>query len=456
MKNLESVANDRPRMNIFGVITGEIASRMKIVCDRSGKSSASQRFFAFLEIFCFPASLVAVALLMLQGGVILCGMAGFPLWLSGYVLPVLLAGAVGYLTNWLAIMMLFRPYEKKKWLFFWPQGLIPQNKPEVARAMGDEIGNNLLNLEKITAGLIGKLRSHLLRPDKMQEIIGKIRDYVCEHENELCEFLVPKIRVMLDDVISKELLTAENVEKLGGTVGLYLGTRDNQQKIADFIIESGQQNIDMLVDTVRSNLRQYIQTQLSGHAIVGFFPGAVDFLTNMVMGFASRDKIRDGISNWLNSSDAETTICNTLEKLRIKFLDWLRSDDGKKKMTEITGNMVESAKTKLDNFLSDKDKFPKLVESFLQNNSLWQWVEEKLPGVLDSIAGYIRGDADLIKIINLSGHIEEAVGRLEIQEFHQMINRIAAQHLGAIQVLGFILGIIIGLLQLLQTVLLSR
>ena len=36
----------------------------------------------------------------------------------------------------------------------------------------------------------------------------------------------------------------------------------------------------------------------------------------------------------------------------------------------------------------------------------------------------------------------------DVKEFHEMIDSIAARHLGAIQVLGYILGLVIGLLQL--------
>lgn len=39
--------------------------------------------------------------------------------------------------------------------------------------------------------------------------------------------------------------------------------------------------------------------------------------------------------------------------------------------------------------------------------------------------------------------------RQDVREFHNMINSVAAEHLGAIQVLGFLLGAVIGLFQLL-------
>ena len=52
-------------------------------------------------------------------------------------------------------------------------------------------------------------------------------------------------------------------------------------------------------------------------------------------------------------------------------------------------------------------------------------------------------------IVMMSERIENAINRQDVREFYRMINEISAQHLGAIQVLGFILGSIIGALQLL-------
>ena len=62
-----------------------------------------------------------------------------PVWWTEWTLPVLTAAAVGYLTNYLAIWMLFRPYEPKR-LWHWRfQGVIPRHKEEIGRLLGEDV-----------------------------------------------------------------------------------------------------------------------------------------------------------------------------------------------------------------------------------------------------------------------------------------------------------------------------
>lgn len=63
------------------------------------------------------------------------------------------AGAViGYLTNWLAVKMLFRPHAAKhlgKLRLPFTPGLIPKEKERIAQALGDTVGNHLLTREAL-------------------------------------------------------------------------------------------------------------------------------------------------------------------------------------------------------------------------------------------------------------------------------------------------------------------
>lgn len=53
----------------------------------------------------------------------------------------------------------------------------------------------------------------------------------------------------------------------------------------------------------------------------------------------------------------------------------------------------------------------------------------------------------IIDMLDMNRRIEQSIADQNVREFHAMINRIAAEHLGAIQVLGYILGAAVGLLQ---------
>lgn len=84
-----------------------------------------------------------------------------------YIIAPLLGGVIGYITNDIAIRMLFRPHTAK-YVFgihipFTP-GIIPKEKGRIAEAIGGVISENLMNkevLEKylLSEDMIGKVRS---------------------------------------------------------------------------------------------------------------------------------------------------------------------------------------------------------------------------------------------------------------------------------------------------------
>ena len=60
-------------------------------------------------------------------------------------LPVVLGFLIGLVTNWIAIVMLFRPHRRRPWLFFWPQGLVPRERRALAQSVGEAVGGELLS-----------------------------------------------------------------------------------------------------------------------------------------------------------------------------------------------------------------------------------------------------------------------------------------------------------------------
>ena len=58
-----------------------------------------------------------------------------PVVITGWILPVFPAAAVGYLTNWLAIQLLFRPYRLVRW-FGGGSGNDPQKPGYLSRHTG--------------------------------------------------------------------------------------------------------------------------------------------------------------------------------------------------------------------------------------------------------------------------------------------------------------------------------
>lgn len=81
------------------------------------------------------------------------------------IIPPIIGAIIGYITNWLAVKMLFRPLKPVKIgkfkLPFTP-GLIPKSKPRLAKALGTTISNNLLNNDDFISALLSEDSLHTL------------------------------------------------------------------------------------------------------------------------------------------------------------------------------------------------------------------------------------------------------------------------------------------------------
>ena len=67
----------------------------------------------------------------------------------------LVGALVGWFTNWLAILMLFRPREPVR-IFWWSlQGVIPSRHTQLAERIADTVENNLLTQEDLEKAMSG-------------------------------------------------------------------------------------------------------------------------------------------------------------------------------------------------------------------------------------------------------------------------------------------------------------
>lgn len=73
-----------------------------------------------------------------------------------FIIGSLVGAIIGYITNWLAIKMLFRPHNEiriGKFKVPFTPGLIPKEKSRIAKSVGETIGQHLLTKETITTSL---------------------------------------------------------------------------------------------------------------------------------------------------------------------------------------------------------------------------------------------------------------------------------------------------------------
>lgn len=94
---------------------------------------------------------------------------------------------IGWATNWLAIKLLFRPYEPYK-IPFIPltlQGLMPKRRPQIAHSVGITVERELVTVEEIVDKMIEDL-------DK-EEIVRLVKARVTEIARQKMPAMIPGI-----------------------------------------------------------------------------------------------------------------------------------------------------------------------------------------------------------------------------------------------------------------------
>jgi len=184
------------------------------------------------------------------------------------VVLAVIGGLIGWLTNVIAIKLLFRPLNPVKIpiINFKIQGLIPMRKQEIARSIGETVQNELISMEEIIdemientdkQDLIATIKVKITKiaaekmpsliPSSFKEMLIKYIEDTIDSEgesifNELSEQLVhkatdsidiakfiedkinlfelEKIEEIIMDIAKKEL---KHIELLGGFIGVVIG-----------------------------------------------------------------------------------------------------------------------------------------------------------------------------------------------------------------------------------------
>lgn len=121
-----------------------------------------------------------------------------------FIIPVLVGGIIGYITNWIAIKMLFRPHKEKRLFGYslpFTPGLIPKEKDRIAKKVGEVVGEHLLSSGAIKNWLVSTdLEVHIR--DRIEASMNKLK----REDRSIKAFLNEEAEGIVDGV--KEKLTA--------------------------------------------------------------------------------------------------------------------------------------------------------------------------------------------------------------------------------------------------------
>ena len=224
-----------------------------------------------------------------------------------YLISSLIGAIIGYITNFIAIKMLFRPYTAKKigGVTIIPQGVIPREKPNLAKNVANMVETHLLDKEEIHK----LLNSDEFKNEIKNLISSKIDNFPMPNITEFIKHNPEKVATNISDFVMEMIKT-----KFPFAMAIL-----NEEMIRNMVLE----NIDTLASKVNNMIdldkivdKEKIKENLQNEAIT--------FLENESYKIIENLKIAELVENKVNSFDEqklENMIFTLMEK-HLKFINF--------------------------------------------------------------------------------------------------------------------------------------
>ena len=380
-------------------------------------------------------------------------------WLNA-VFIVLMAGNVGYFTNFMAIKMLFQP--KKGRVLGW-RGLVPQNKANIASSLADSVQTQLLAPEI------------LLTYINERDLLGKGIDYLSEWvddslQDEQIRAMITNRSIAFLKLRGPDLLTGafefsetrlkdlardpETIEKvwqgLRTRLLAYLEDEANRRIAADHLRRFLLEEVPELSRMLNDALEEYLRRKRG--------MGSIGLSVKRIASF-DRDAIQELLERFVNDPDAGQQMLGMVDVLIERLRVYLESRETRELVQSRVEDWVARASDSARETL-----LPQLIErleAWLDDERNWsrieqycldglKWARKRLIVYARSPEGqaFLRKQLErLVLKLNVTQLVEEQVMNLDTDELEKMILDNTGGNLVAIQVLGGSLGMIAGLIQ---------
>src|SRR5215216_6323417 len=197
---------------------------------------------------------------------------------------IVVATIHGYGAAWLAIWMLFHPYEPKK-LFgvtIWPQGMIPRHREKLAQSIGNAVGNELVSQQTVFDAMF-----------ETSFFQNKVEDFVGSYTNELLARVYPSFidaipsqarAPILDTISALQYRLAEYIaemlksEETAGAIEHFVDKQVDElleRRVGDMVKE---ESVDRVLDFVEDRVQRFTATDDFETKVYEFVSGRLDDL----------------------------------------------------------------------------------------------------------------------------------------------------------------------------------
>ena len=252
----------------------------------------------------------------------------------------LVAGVVGYITNKIAIKMLFRPYEPKWYTLGW-QGIVPKTRPKLAVKISEIVGQKLLAHDDFLYALENndiKTKIHSIIADKLKSLNAKdihavirlssLEDKIIDNKDTINNILNNTAISVVDIFLNRQininnfrepvfqLVKNFNLEKaidnqLENTINSFLSEDKTLQDILpQDILNRKNDLVEYLTITIMANIRRLGKNDMIKAVLA---QKVVNFKDSMLSSATGMDVLKAGFINlFLRKKKIEQIVENEL------------------------------------------------------------------------------------------------------------------------------------------------
>lgn len=189
----------------------------------------------------------------------------------------LIGAFIGWLTNWVAIKMLFYPRQPKKILFLTLQGIFPKNKERIATKLGNVVQRDLINFEDIKSRL------------KDSESLDNVKEEIASKVDEALRDRLVKMKlsnVVPEQIISgtHKIIVREIEKNLPNLIDTTISKVENKLNIQEIVYTKVQafsdEKLERLLLDITSKEFKFIEI-IGG--VLGFAIGIIQLLISGVL-----------------------------------------------------------------------------------------------------------------------------------------------------------------------------
>ncbi len=268
-----------------------------------------------------------------------------------WLIPLLVGAVIGYITNDIAIKMLFHPrkaYHIGKWRVPFTPGLIPKEKNRVARSIGNVISTQLLNSDVVAETLTSDNMVAEIR-EKLIQIVEDNRDNT------------EKVRDVLERILGVEK-TEEILAKTKRQ-----GTELIYRKLVS--IRFGESISRVALQKIKEHQNPYVMTFLGG-ILDELSVSIADMIDQVIEG--NSEKVIQGVVDKEVDKFENTRICDLIE-------------ENEEKLPEYIESVIEIYKTAIANHMKailEGVNLSKIVEERVKSFDVVQ-LENMIFGIMD-------------------------------------------------------------------------